>query len=211
MLVARADSRRTIERCTISAKSRDSSILLFSAIARTISGRLCMARLDAGVLARGDRFGVRIGGEVQEVGFDPLRLRVAAGVGVNRQKQVGPFAIGDRGSLLERNEHVGVARQHDLDARLLLSSRLNRERDVERELRFADTVRPARRDRGRHVPASMTTRETPRPSWRDNENLPSEFADGSVGIGEVTIVGFAADGRAAGAGGARRNRCSGHR
>jgi hypothetical protein len=51
----RVDSRRTIDFCTISAKSRDSSILLLSAIARTISGRLCMVRAEAEFSRRGDR------------------------------------------------------------------------------------------------------------------------------------------------------------
>src|SRR5215212_6530831 len=42
----------------------------------------------------------------------------------------------------------------------------------------------------------------PSPSWRDSENLPSEFADGSAGIGVVTMLGFCGDGRTGGAGGA---------
>ena len=63
-------------------------------------------------------------GEVEEVGLDPARLGVAAGVGVDRQEEVGAFAVGDRGALLERDEDVGVARHHDFDAGLILQQLL---------------------------------------------------------------------------------------
>ena len=59
---------------------------------------------------------------------------------MNRQEEIRPFAVGDRRALLERDEDVGVARHHDLDARLLLQQLLDAQRDVERELGFGDAV-----------------------------------------------------------------------
>ena len=108
--------------CTIDAKSRDSSILLLSAIARTMSGRLRIVRDAAGVLARGDGFRLRIRREVQEVGLDAARRGAGAGVGVDREEQVGACAVGDRGPLLERNEGVGATRHDHFDAGVLGSS-----------------------------------------------------------------------------------------
>ena len=69
-----------------------------------------------------------------------MRLLIAAGVGVNRQEQVGPLAIGDRRPLLQRNEHVGVAGHDHLHTGLLLQQRLQPQRDVQRQLGFVDAV-----------------------------------------------------------------------
>ena len=70
----------------------------------------------------------------------PLRAAVAARVRVNRQEQIGVLAIGDRGSLLERNVDVGAARQHDLDAELLLQQLLEPQRHVQRQRRFGQAL-----------------------------------------------------------------------
>ncbi len=70
----------------------------------------------------------------------PLRAGVAARIRVNRQEQVGVLAIGDRGSLLERNVNVGAAGQHDLDAELLLQQLLEAQRDIERQRRFGEAL-----------------------------------------------------------------------
>ena len=92
------------------------------------------------VLARRDRFRLGVHREVQEVGLDAARRRVAAGVGVDREEQIGSLAIGDRGALFERDEHVAAARHHHLDARLLFEQLLDAQRDVERQLGFDDPV-----------------------------------------------------------------------
>ena len=139
----------TIDFCTISAKSRDSSILLLSAIARTISGRLCIVWPDAAFSRAATASASGFDGEVQEVGLDAAGLRVAARVGVDREEQIRAFAVGDRGPLLERNEDVGVAGHDHLDAGLLLEQLLQPQRDVEHQLRLVDAVARARRDRGR--------------------------------------------------------------
>ena len=133
-------SRSTIARCTIVAKSRDSSSLLLSVMAFTMSGRLCIVRPEAEFsrAATASRLGVRR--EVQEVGLDAARLGVSAGVRVNREEQVRLLAVGDRRPLLERHEHVGAAREHHLDARLLQQQLLEPQRHVEHEVGFLQVL-----------------------------------------------------------------------
>ena len=110
-----------------------------------------MSRSDVGVLARGHRFGFGIRGKAQEVGLDALGAGVAARVRVNRQEQVGVLAVGDGRALFERDERVRSARQHDLDAGLLLQKPLQAQRDVERHGRFDWRPIPACLDRGRRA------------------------------------------------------------
>ena len=90
-------------------------------------------------------------------------------VRVNRQEEVRALAVGDGGALFERDELVGAPRQHDLDAGLLLQQFLEAEGDVEHEFGFGDAVGLRARDRVRRGPASITMRETPRPSCRASE------------------------------------------
>ena len=78
-----------------------------------------------------------------------------------------------------------VARHHDLDARLLLQQRLSR---AATSSVSSASLMPfaARPDRGRRGRRRSRSRETPSPSCRDSENLPSELADGSAGgIGDA--------------------------
>ena len=155
----------------MAAKLRDSSILLLSAIARTMSGRLCIARPERRSRARRP---LRPPGWTRSSG-SRSRLRapgVAARVGVDGQEQVRAFAIGDGGSLLERHEHIRVARHDDFDARLLASRFSSRSATSSVS---SDSLTPFLCAPGSWppCPASITIRAMPRPSCRERENLPS--------------------------------------
>ena len=97
--------------------------------------------MAVGILAGSHRFSVRVGREVQEIGFHAARRRAATGVGVNGQEQIGAFAIRDRRALLERNERIRASRQYHVDARLLLQDLLHALRDVEHQIRLDQPVR----------------------------------------------------------------------
>ena len=70
----------------------------------------------------------------------PLRRRLPARVGVNREKQIRALAVGDRRALLERDEVVRAAREDDVESRLCLEQLLQPQRDVEHELGLVDAV-----------------------------------------------------------------------
>ena len=53
------------------------------------------------------------------------------------------------GPLFERDEHVGAARQHHLDAGLLQQQLLEPQRDVEHEVGFGQVLSPRARDHAR--------------------------------------------------------------
>ena len=105
-----------------------------------MSGRLCIVCADAEFSRAATASASGLDREVQEVGLDAARRGVAARVRMDRQEQIRAFAVRDRGPLLERHEHVGVARHHDLHARLLLEQLLQPQRDVERQFRLVDAV-----------------------------------------------------------------------
>ena len=164
-LVRRRAAARPSPAAPASAKSRDSSSLLFSAIALTKSGSAPIDWPERGVLPGRHRRGAQVVGEVQEVGLDPPRLGVGAGIGVNREKQVRAFAVGDRRPFLERHELVGPARQNDLDSALLLEQLL--EPSATSRTSSASVVPlPFAPGSWPPCPGSMTIRETPSPSCR---------------------------------------------
>ena len=108
-------------------------------------GKISHRLLRAGVLTSGNRLGLRIGREVQEVGLDTACAHVVAGVGVNRQKEVSAGLIRDLRSLLERDERARAARQNHLDAGLRSQQLLQLERDIQHELGFGEALRPGAR------------------------------------------------------------------
>ena len=57
---------------------------------------------------------------------------------MDREKQVGTLAVGDRGALRQRHELVGAAREDHVDARHLQQQRLEPKRDVEHEVGLGD-------------------------------------------------------------------------
>ena len=93
-----------------------------------------------GVLAGGHGGGAQVVREIQEVGFDAARLIVGAGVGVNREKQIGALAVGDRRPFLKRHELVCGARENHLDPVHLFEQLLKAQRDVEDQLRFGHAL-----------------------------------------------------------------------
>ena len=76
--------------------------------------------------------------EVQEVGLDAARLRVRAGVRVNREEEVRAFAVRDRRPLLQRDELVGPPREDHFDAGCFCSS--SAAGAIEDELGFGDAL-----------------------------------------------------------------------
>ena len=55
---------------------------------------------------------------------------------MNRQEEVGPFAVGDGRALLQGKELVGAPRQDHVDARHLGEQLLEPQRNIEDDLRF---------------------------------------------------------------------------
>jgi hypothetical protein len=60
---------------------------------------------------------------------------------VDGEKEIGAFAVRQRGALFERHEDVRIACHHDVHAGLLLEQPAEPKRDVERQLRFVDPRR----------------------------------------------------------------------
>ena len=119
--------------------------------------------------------GVR--GEVQEVRLDPLRPRVAAAVGVDREEEVGALRVGDRRPLLEGDEAVRRARHHDLGSQLLAHEPLHPQGDVEHDVLLLYAAGP---DRARIVAAvAGVDHDAPRAE--------AELAGEAVGAGAVGL------------------------
>ncbi len=196
MLCSPACSCSIIARWTNVAKSRDSSILLFSAIVLTKSGSAPIAWPEVAFSRAAIAAALEVGREVQEVGFHAAGLRVVAGVGVNRQEQIRALAVGDRRALLQREELVGPPRQDDFDARRLL--RAASRAAARRRARSPPPWCPRTTPPGSWppCPGSITIRETPRPSCRAIEKPPAMFGCGGT-TGAVVVAG----------GGGRRRRC----
>ena len=67
------------------------------------------------------------------------------------EEQIGSLAICDRRALFERNEFIGPAREHDLEAGHLFEQRLQAQRDIQHELGLGDAV-----GRGAWIVAAVT-------------------------------------------------------
>src|SRR4030095_6809377 len=108
----------------MSAKSRDSSILLFRAMARTISGRLCILPPDVEFSRAATASASGFAAEVRrDVWRGAARFRVAARMGVNRKKKIRTWLVGYRRPLFERHEDIGATRHRHFHGPLLLRAR----------------------------------------------------------------------------------------
>ena len=54
--------------------------------------------------------------EIQKKRLRPGCGGLRRGIGVNREKQIGPFFVGDGGAPLERDKPIVFAGQYDFDA-----------------------------------------------------------------------------------------------
>ena len=107
--------------------------------------------LRRGVFARRHFHGFRGAFQVQVIGFNSARARIAAGIRVNGNEQIGFSLIGDIGALFQRHERVIRARVNDVRSRQALLDNLSQpQRHVQAQIFLHQAGRP---DGSRVVPA----------------------------------------------------------
>ena len=92
------------------------------------------------ILAGRDFQRVRVGGEVQIVGLDAAGRRVGAGIGVDRNEQIGLVLVGDGGPGFQRDEGVIVAGEDDVGSQASLQQAAQPQRDVQHQVLLHQAV-----------------------------------------------------------------------